>query len=268
MPLPSPPFHQISLPDVAGAGEEVARGEVLDAHVVGLPHHDAVAADGLAVRADGAEVLVAPGSALHAGEPGLVPSTITVERFMPRRWMSEVVISTPPMSPSPGSVGGSGLVGGLVVVAGGDQDPVAGLGRVDRRLDGRVARRRARGRSRPEQRPCPGLGAADAGEELDEAAAGGHAGRPASTTMTVRRGAADSEPIDTGRGGDRPALARSSASSVAPSPDTPRSPATVAGGVPTGRPSGRRSDDRRRRANRRPVGPGTARVVGLPFDRS
>ena len=37
------------------------------------------------------------GSELQAPEgPALVPSTITVERFIPLRWMSGVVMITPP----------------------------------------------------------------------------------------------------------------------------------------------------------------------------
>ncbi len=37
----------------------------------------------------------AEGLRAHAGEPGLVPSTITVLRFIPRRWRLALVISTP-----------------------------------------------------------------------------------------------------------------------------------------------------------------------------
>ena len=47
------------------------------------------------------------GSALHGpAEPALVPSTMTVSRFIPRMWMSEVVTRTPPKSPWSMSVGG------------------------------------------------------------------------------------------------------------------------------------------------------------------
>ena len=48
--------------------------------------------------------------------PALVPSTMTVLRSIPRRWMSAVVMSTPPKSPWSASAEGGHVVG-LVVVA-------------------------------------------------------------------------------------------------------------------------------------------------------
>ena len=44
----------------------------------------------------------AAGSELHAAEPALVPSTITVFRFMPRNVMPDLVMYTPPIAPAAG----------------------------------------------------------------------------------------------------------------------------------------------------------------------
>ncbi len=45
------------------------------------------------------------GSALQVpGEPAWVPSTMTVDLFIPRRWIPDVVINTPPAFPWAGSV--------------------------------------------------------------------------------------------------------------------------------------------------------------------
>ena len=47
------------------------------------------------------------GSALHGeGEPDFVPSTTTVLLSIPRRWMSDFVMTTAPKSPWSTSVGG------------------------------------------------------------------------------------------------------------------------------------------------------------------
>ena len=77
-------------------------------------------------------------SCTAVGAPALVPSTMTVLRFIPRMCRSDVCTTTPPWSPVPKLRGGGDVgVVGLVVVARSDEDPVTGLRRVDRGLDGR-----------------------------------------------------------------------------------------------------------------------------------
>ena len=89
-PLPSPPLPPDLIAVLAvGAADEVAGGEVLDHHPVGLLHLDAVAPG--AARP---EVLIEV-FLLQLGEPGRVPSMITLLRSMPRMWRSGVVTSTP-----------------------------------------------------------------------------------------------------------------------------------------------------------------------------
>ena len=70
---------------VVGTAEEVADGEVLDADAVGLPDQDAVATGCLARLRPSRPNCWALGSAAARAEPGLVPSTTTPERFIPRR---------------------------------------------------------------------------------------------------------------------------------------------------------------------------------------
>src|ERR1035441_1315834 len=58
---------------IAAAAEEVAGGEVVDGDIVGLPHHDPIAPDGLATGVGGAEGLLARIRAAGTGGAGLGP---------------------------------------------------------------------------------------------------------------------------------------------------------------------------------------------------
>ena len=82
------------------------------------------------VRAGDAGVLVAGGGYCTPVIREVVPSTTTELRFIPRRWMYGVWISTPPYQPRGGRRRTRGVlvVGLLVVVAGCDEDPVPRLG--------------------------------------------------------------------------------------------------------------------------------------------
>ena len=113
---------------LAAAREEVAGGEVLHRDAVGLEDLDPVAA-----QARRGPKSWSPAADEHFGEPGLVPSTTTRLRSRPRRWMSR----RRDQDAGAGLVGRlvGGVVAALVVVARGDQDPVAGAGGVDGGLD-------------------------------------------------------------------------------------------------------------------------------------
>ena len=83
-------------PDRVAAGvvaEEVAGREVLQLHAARLVDDHAVVAE-IAFAFCRAEGLVALQPELHCGEPGLVPSIITVLRFIPRMWSFGVVMNT------------------------------------------------------------------------------------------------------------------------------------------------------------------------------
>ena len=103
VPLPSPPFHQISFPDdpVPARKLHAVRFSTYtsSAFQIRIPLRPTALPSGPT-----APKFCAAGLELQADDPALVPSTITVDRFIPRRWMSGVVISTPPVSPSEGSV--------------------------------------------------------------------------------------------------------------------------------------------------------------------
>src|SRR5664280_1415061 len=58
---------------IAAAPEKVAGGEVVDGDIVGLPHHDPVAPDGLATGVGGAEGLLARIRTAGPGGSGLGP---------------------------------------------------------------------------------------------------------------------------------------------------------------------------------------------------
>ena len=79
----APPFHQISLPASRVPSRKLQAVRFCDPDVVGLPHHDPVQAR------RGLPPIVGPkfwsACALLHARSGLVPSTITVLRFMPRR---------------------------------------------------------------------------------------------------------------------------------------------------------------------------------------
>jgi len=123
---------------IAAAAEEVAGGEVVDGDIVGLPHHDPIAPDGLATGVGGAEGLLARIRTAGTGGSGLGP----VDDHRRAVHTPQVDVRRGDDHPSCVAVGGvePGLrcVSGLVVVARCHEDPVARLGRVDRRLDGLV----------------------------------------------------------------------------------------------------------------------------------
>ena len=143
LPLSAPPFHQISLPASRAPPRKLHAVrfsiETLPAfHTMSplTPEAPPAACTAYGLALDDAEPLrpkfCAEPLLLHAADPGLVPSTITVLRFMPRMCRSGVVMSTR----------GRELRRALgrrdvrrLVVPGPDQDPVAGPGRLDSRLD-------------------------------------------------------------------------------------------------------------------------------------
>ena len=115
-------------PDLVAAAagtQEVADGEVLDAHAVGLEHLDAVATGGGSRRSASDPGPARRDPTRTAAEPGRVPSTTTWLRSMPRTWMPGFVIMTPPVASS--AWPSLRVVGPLVVIAGPDEDPVAGI---------------------------------------------------------------------------------------------------------------------------------------------
>src|SRR5579863_5945934 len=95
-PEPAPPFHHTSLPDDPEPARKLhtVRFSMLTLSVfhttmplrpMGLPSEPVSPKScSAAVALHGVEVL------------GLVPSTMVVVRFMPRRWRPELVMTTPP----------------------------------------------------------------------------------------------------------------------------------------------------------------------------
>src|SRR5580700_5438223 len=105
-PESSPPFHQISFPESPDPLRKLHAVRfsmlTLSAFHTTMPLRPAAFP-----LEPTAPKLCCAGAALHGvGDPGLVPSTITVLRSIPRRWMSDVVMRTPPKSPWSGSLGG------------------------------------------------------------------------------------------------------------------------------------------------------------------
>ena len=96
MPLSAPPFHQISFPEspVPARKLQAVRFSTLtsSAFHTRIPLRPTAWPFGPA-----APKFWSAGSELHAGDPALVPSTMTPDRLIPRRWMSGVSIMTPPM---------------------------------------------------------------------------------------------------------------------------------------------------------------------------
>ncbi len=105
-PDPSPPFHQISLPV---SPDPLRKLQVVRfSTLTSFAFHTTMPLRPAAFPSDPtAPKLCWAGAALHGvEEPALVPSTITVPRSIPRRWMSDFVMRTPAKSPWWVSVGG------------------------------------------------------------------------------------------------------------------------------------------------------------------
>ena len=139
-PDPSPPFHQISLPPPWSPVRKLQAVRFSIDTPSALNASTPLRPDRACRRRPAAR---GPGRLAwfeQLGAPGLVPSTITWLRSMPRRCRSALLSSTPapPLSSPAG-----GVVHLLVVVAGTDEDPVARLGRGDRLGDGGVLARDA-----------------------------------------------------------------------------------------------------------------------------
>src|ERR1035437_374940 len=95
-PLLAPPFHQISLPDAPLPPRKLqaVRLSILTL----LAFHTTIPLRPTVLPLESVEPKVCWfGSALQDPvAPALVPSTITVDRFIPRTWMPEVVMITAP----------------------------------------------------------------------------------------------------------------------------------------------------------------------------
>ena len=144
----------------AGAGQEVACGQVLDRDAVHLEHLDAVAARRVAVPVERAQILRVRAriARRRAGLGAVDDHLVAVEA-------AQVEVRLRDQHGAGGVAAGQRVhvVAALVVVAGGDQDPVAGARGVDRLLDRReVARPPVR---RADAEHGGGGGGSDEGEE-------------------------------------------------------------------------------------------------------
>ena len=97
-PEPSPPFHHTWFPESPAPPRKLQA--VRFAMLTSFAFHTTIPLRPSALPPTTGPKFWYCGSELHGvGAPALVPSTMTVSRFMPRMCRSEVCTTTPPWSP-------------------------------------------------------------------------------------------------------------------------------------------------------------------------